>query len=134
MSISRYSLQLLINIIENTTNTINISKCHNRTKEKLCIEFKLKLIHSEKVRVEKNIYKKIIPLLKTEKHTLSTLKMLYLINYKERFDQSQIKRSSMNYFNYLNPKIYQEKRKIAYKNTETINTLFQLYQIKNYSN
>jgi hypothetical protein len=134
MNTSKNSLNLLINLIENTTNTINISKFQNLTKEKLYIEFKLKLIHSEKAQFEKNTYKKIIPVLKTNTHIVSNLKMLYLINYKDRFDQSQIKRSSINYFNHLHFKQEQEKKKLAYKNTETINGLYQLYQIKNYSN
>lgn len=134
MNTSKHSLNLLIKLIENTTNTINRSKFQNLTKEKLYIEFKLKLIHSEKDLFEKNTYKKIIPLLKTNKHIVSNLKMLYLINYKDRFDQYQIKRSSMNYFNKLNFKQEQEKKKLAYKNTETVNGLYQLHQIKNYSN
>lgn len=133
MNISERSLNLLITLLERTNSTININKVQNLTLEKLCLEFKLKRVHSKKIQNKNNIPKELIPLLKTNKFIIPSLKILYLINYKDRFDQSQIKRSSINNFQDINVTEKNGKKKVAYKNTENINSLYQLHQVKHHS-
>lgn len=133
MNISEQSLHLLINVLENANSTININKVQNHTLEKLSIEFKLKLVHSKKIQNKDNLPKELIPLLKANKYIIPSLKILYLMNYKDKFDQCQIKRPSIHNFQYINVTERNGKKKVAYKNTQTINSLYQLHQVKHHS-
>lgn len=134
---SPFYLVLLISLLTSNNTKKKTKNVSNETLENLCTEFKLKCIHSQsrKILKEKDLsdYKEIVPLLKDKSSIRATLKMLYLINYKERFDQHQIKRTPLNNFTYLRSRKKNPKKQIAYKNTETINSLYQLHQLNYYS-
>jgi hypothetical protein len=137
MKISKNPLNLLELVhLLNSTNKISAPKNLEPYKlEKFCKELKLKLLHSKNIANSKNNYnhRELITIIKNNNSVDSNLKMLYLINYKEKFDQYQTKRASINQFNSLSLKKSNSKKYRAYKNTENINALYELQKLQYYS-
>lgn len=111
------------------TNTkLSIRKNQSTIFAESPITLKLKLIHNRET-TNKSYNTALIELLQSHSNLNSGLKIIYGMNYKDRIDQKQENRKIINSFRNLNFD-NQNKKAIAYKNTEYINHLYQLYRLK----
>jgi hypothetical protein len=106
--------------------------------KKLDLEFKLKLLHSNKSAQENNVQKSLQSIVERNSYSRSTLKFLFLVQHKDKSDHAQTKRAVINSLivdnsNYTKEEFENHKlENLAYKNTYYINTLYQLYKFKYY--
>lgn len=108
--------------------------------KKLLLEVKLKLLHSNKLSQENTFQSALQSILEKTRYSRSTLKLLFLIQHKDRTDQGQTKRAVINSLILENSNNVSRNQdfethkldNVAYKNTYYINTLYQLHKFKYY--
>nr|YP_009420374.1 hypothetical protein [Chroomonas placoidea]ASO76013.1 hypothetical protein [Chroomonas placoidea] len=88
---------------------------------------KLKIFHS-KQKTRRKYSQDLITLIRSNTDMKTILKALYALSYKNQIDQNQLKRKLVNSFKNVSVR-EDNKRTVAYKNTEYINNLYQLYRI-----
>nr|ASV47549.1 hypothetical protein CMESOPL_038 [Chroomonas mesostigmatica CCMP1168] len=89
--------------------------------------FKLKIFHS-KQKTRRKYSQDLITLIRSNTDMKTILKALYALSYKNQIDQNQLKRKLVNSFKNVSVR-EDNKRTAAYKKTEYINNLYQLYRI-----
>lgn len=115
----------LIELLTSASKELDIKKTPKSILKNYPINLKLKLIHYG-YNTEKKYIDALINIIKKNNYITSDLKLLYVINFKCKLDQENIKRkiiSNLKPSNFKNP----NKKLSAYKNTEHINNLYQLY-------
>lgn len=108
--------------------------------KQLLLDFKMKLLHSTKLSQENNLQNPLRSIVERNSYSRSTLKLIFLLQHKDKIDQAQTKRSVINSFILGNSNKESTKREfenhtlenVAYKNTYYINTLYQLHKFKYY--
>lgn len=108
--------------------------------KQLLLDFKMKLLHSTKLSQENNLQNPLQSIVERNSYSRSTLKLIFLLQHKDKIDQAQTKRSVINSFILGNSNKESTKREfenhtlenVAYKNTYYINTLYQLHKFKYY--
>ncbi len=128
MKSNNYQLTSFLEALAFTSNKLTGSKNQNNTLKETPALLKLKIIHNRKIK-KKTYERALIELLQCNTTVDTGLKIVYEINYKDKLDQHQEKRIVVNNFRSVDLG-KQEKRKIAYKNTEYIQNLYQLYRFK----
>jgi len=118
----------LLEILASTSTKLDRRKSPSSTFNNCSVNLKLKLIHRLHNR-EKKYSDSLINIIKESNYIMDDLKILYVINYKCKLDQENTKRKIISNFKPLNVKCH-NKKVGAYKNTEHINNLYNLYEFK----
>lgn len=128
MKSNNYQLTSFLETIAFTSNRLSVSKNQHSALKETPRLLKLKILHNREIN-KKPYYKALIKLIQSSSTVGSELKILYEINYKDKLDQHQEKRIVINSFRNVDLK-KQRKKTIAYKNTEYIQNLYQIYRFK----
>lgn len=111
-----------------TSNKLHIKTTKKSSYKNYYTNIKLKLLHSGK-NEEQKYNENITHVLKYNNDIVSALKIVYEVSYKYKVDQQQVNRKIINIFKDL--KLEKDNKQISsYKNTETLNRIYQLYKFK----
>ena len=117
-----------LELLASVSNKLTIRKNKNSSHNTFSKILKLQLLHYGK-NAEKKYIEDLINLIQNNNHIVSDLKLVYGIFYKDKLDQQQVNRKVMNIFKDL--KLEKDNKQVSsYKNTENINRIYQLYQLK----
>jgi len=128
MKSNNYQVTSFLEALAFTSNRITGGKDQNNALKETPTFLKLKIIHNRKTK-EKTYERALIELLQCNSTIDTGLKIVYEVNYKDKLDQHQEKRIVVNNFRNVDLR-KQDKRAIAYKNTEYIQNIYQLYRFK----
>jgi hypothetical protein len=129
-----YQPTKLMIYLRQINNKLQLERFQNPNKDISSLEVKLKLLHHAKHKKNRTIKDTftIINSIRGKNYIIQCLKIIYLIQYRDRLDQQQLKRTIINNFNLKDTEGYNSKKTFAYNNTEHINSLYQLYKLNHY--